>query len=102
MQRLRFKKIDAFTGPRSSGNPAGAIYLDRPGELSEGQMQRLAAECRGWLSEVGFVAQTGPGEYWLRYYSAEREVDFCGHATIAIAATADARHGVGYSSSPSQ
>lgn len=85
MKRLRFKKIDAFTGPRSSGNPAGAIYLDRPGQLSEAQMQGLAAECRGWLSEVGFVARTGPGEYWLRYYSAEREVDFCGHATIAIA-----------------
>lgn len=85
MKSLRFKKIDAFTGPRSSGNPAGAVYLERPDELSVAEMQRVAAECKGWLSEVGFVAKLGAGHYWLRYYSSEREVDFCGHATIAIA-----------------
>jgi PhzF family phenazine biosynthesis protein len=85
MRALKFKKIDAFAGPRSRGNPAGVVRLDRPGELSADQMLRIGAECKGWVSEVGFVAETGPGSYWLRYYSSEREVDFCGHATIAIA-----------------
>lgn len=61
------------------------MYLERPNELSVEQMQRLAAECKGWLSEVGFVAKVDSDRYWLRYYSAEREVEFCGHATIAIA-----------------
>ncbi len=85
MTSLPFKKIDAFTGASSSGNPAGVVYLHREGELTSGQMQQIAAECKGWVSEVGFAARLDQRVYWLRYYSSEREVDFCGHATVAIA-----------------
>ena len=55
MQRLRFKKIDAFVFNRSSGNPAGCIYLDRPDEISPAQMQQIAREMVGCVSEVVFV-----------------------------------------------
>lgn len=58
--------------------------MSRPGELSPEQMQRIARECAGWVSEVGFIARTAADEYWIRYWSAAREVDFCGHATVAI------------------
>jgi PhzF family phenazine biosynthesis protein len=85
LESLSFKKIDAFTGASSSGNPAGAVYLEKANALSAEQMQQVAAECKGWVSEVGFVAKLAPKEYWLRYYSCEREVDFCGHATVGIA-----------------
>jgi PhzF family phenazine biosynthesis protein len=85
LKSLSFKKIDAFTGIGSSGNPAGAVYLEKANALSEEQMQQVAAECKGWVSEVGFVAKLAPRKYWLRYYSSEREVDFCGHATVGIA-----------------
>ena len=61
------------------------MYLDEADTLSAEQMQQIAAECKGWVSEVGFVAKLGPKRYWLRYYSSEREVDFCGHATVGIA-----------------
>jgi PhzF family phenazine biosynthesis protein len=84
MTALQFKKIDAFTSGRAPGNPAGAVYLERPEELSASEMQRVAAECKGWVSEVGFVAKLAHGRYWLRYYSSQKEVDFCGHATVAI------------------
>ena len=85
VQSLAFKKIDAFTGAASSGNPAGAIYLKAPQQLSPEQMQRIAFECRGWVSEVGFVASLDCSSFWMRYFSSEKEVAFCGHATLAIA-----------------
>jgi PhzF family phenazine biosynthesis protein len=84
MTRYRFKKIDAFTGPGSSGNPAACVYLDReiPGE----QMQRIARELKGFVSEVVYcrlLAGTEAPAYALRYFSSECEVEFCGHGTIA-------------------
>jgi PhzF family phenazine biosynthesis protein len=83
MKTLKFKKIDAFTGSGSSGNPAGYIQLDRPGELTDAEMQRIGRELKGFVSEVGFV-WLDDGRYNLRYFSSDSEVAFCGHATIAI------------------
>jgi PhzF family phenazine biosynthesis protein len=83
MKVLNFKKIDAFTKGRSSGNPAGYVLLDRIDSVSEWEMQKVAYELRGFVSEVGFACREG-NEYQLKYYSSECEVAFCGHATIAI------------------
>jgi PhzF family phenazine biosynthesis protein len=83
MKTLKFKKIDAFTGRGSSGNPAGYIALDKPGELTDAEMQRIGWELKGFVCEVGFVWQED-GLYNLRYFSSDSEVAFCGHATIAI------------------
>ncbi|BCY17498.1 putative isomerase YfhB [Leptolinea sp. HRD-7] len=83
MKTLKFKKIDAFTGSGSSGNPAGYIHMDSPGELTDAEMQRIGWELKGFVSEVGFVWQDD-GVYNLRYFSSDSEVAFCGHATIAI------------------
>lgn len=47
-------------------------------------MQQIARELKGFVSEVGYIAQTDNHEFHLKYYSSEREVDFCGHATIGI------------------
>jgi PhzF family phenazine biosynthesis protein len=83
MKTLRFKKIDAFTKGISSGNPAGYIHMNSDEILSEQEMQKIAMELKGFVNEVGFVNQIGE-QYKLRFYSAECEVAFCGHATIAI------------------
>ncbi len=83
MKSLNFKKIDAFTGTGSSGNPAGYVWLDEPDSLTEGEMLQVAAELKGFVSEVGYASEKD-GIYHLRYYSSECEVAFCGHATIAI------------------
>ncbi len=82
MNKFRFKKIDAFTGARSPGNPAGCVWLERPDDITDAQMQQIARELKGFVSEVAFINPEGEG-YFLRYWSSEREVDFCGHATIA-------------------
>jgi PhzF family phenazine biosynthesis protein len=84
MKALTFKKLDAFSVNGSSGNPAGTIYLKSNDELTPTEMQKLARELSGYVSEVGFISTIESNHYWLRYYSSEREVTFCGHATIAI------------------
>ncbi|NPU84958.1 MAG: PhzF family phenazine biosynthesis protein [Syntrophaceae bacterium] len=80
-----FKKIDAFATATSEGNPAGAVYLNAPAEMTADEMQRIARELKGFVSEVGYVWKIDDGVYGLKYYSSEREVAFCGHATIGIA-----------------
>ncbi len=84
MKSFRFKKLDAFATADSDGNPAGMISVDSLAGITAAEMQRIARELRGFVNEVGFVCRTGPDRLALRYYSAEREVLFCGHATIAI------------------
>ena len=84
MQAVKFKKIDAFASEKSSGNPAAVVYLDSPEDLSVTEMIRIAKELQGYVCEVGYVSPGTDTDYRLRYYSSEREVAFCGHATIAI------------------
>jgi PhzF family phenazine biosynthesis protein len=79
-----FKKIDAFATATSSGNPAAAVYLESFDAITEPEMQRIARELKGFVSEVGFIARVAPDAFKLRYFSSEKEVEFCGHATIAI------------------
>jgi PhzF family phenazine biosynthesis protein len=81
---LDFKKMDAFARDKSTGNPAGCVRLRSQSELSKDDKLRVARELKGFVSEVGFVAKVAKGAYELQYFSSEREVDFCGHATIAI------------------
>ena len=84
MKAFSFKKIDAFTDGRSCGNPAGAIYSDAV--ITDDEMQRIAYELRGFVSETVFIfpPDDGTHDYHLRYFSCEREVPFCGHGTIAV------------------
>lgn len=84
MKKLSFKKIDAFATGTSAGNPAGAIYLNTENELDPNEMQRIAAELKGFVNEVGYVSKLDNNTFALKYYSSEIEVDFCGHATIGI------------------
>jgi PhzF family phenazine biosynthesis protein len=84
MKKLMFKKIDAFAAEKSSGNPAGAIYLKTENELDPEEMRRIASELKGFVNEVGYIRRLDTDTFALKYFSSEREVDFCGHATIAI------------------
>ncbi len=83
VQRLRFKKIDAVVDGQSNGNPSGCIYLPDPDALPATGMQQIARELAGYVSEVAFV-YPDEGHTGLRFFSAEREVPFCGHCTIAV------------------
>lgn len=73
--------IAAFSdGPRG-GNPAGVVLCDALPEAAA--MQDLAA--RVGYSETVFAAPVDGG-WRVRYFAPAVEVDFCGHATIALGA----------------
>jgi PhzF family phenazine biosynthesis protein len=84
MKRFAFKKFDAFAAGCSLGNPAGAVYLNFEADITDAQMLRIARQLKGFVSEVGFLRAQDGGTFALRYYSSEKEVEFCGHVTIAI------------------
>ena len=83
MKSYPFKKIDAFTSGTSAGNPAGCVYLSKTGDISEEEMQLIARELKGYVNEVVYLFPEKDGIF-LKYYSSECEVDFCGHGTIAV------------------
>lgn len=69
----------AFTDRANGGNPAGVSLLGvMPPET---EMQRVAEEVG--YSETAFVVPSEGGDYDIRYFSPDREISFCGHATIA-------------------
>lgn len=73
--------VDAFAGEGYAGNPAAVCLLGRWPEEEE-RMRGLAA--RNGLSETAFVVREG-GRYGLRWFTPRREIDLCGHATLASA-----------------
>lgn len=72
--------VDAFIGEGLRGNPAGVCLLQHP--LETAQMQAIANELN--LPETSFVWQDGD-MYAIRWFTPTREVDLCGHATLAAA-----------------
>ncbi|MBI4081035.1 MAG: PhzF family phenazine biosynthesis protein [Candidatus Lambdaproteobacteria bacterium] len=75
-------QVDAFTERPFAGNPAAVCLLERPAEAA--WMQAVAREMN--LSETAFLhPEGGAGEWRLRWFTPEVEVDLCGHATLASA-----------------
>ena len=72
--------IDAFTDRPYGGNPAAVVRLEHA--VADRAMQDLAAEFA--LSETAFLL--ADGDAWhLRWFTPAREVNLCGHATLASA-----------------
>lgn len=80
MRTLRQYQVDAFATRPFSGNPAAVCPLDR--WLDDRLMQAIAEE--NGLSETAFFVPSDKG-YRLRWFTPVREVDLCGHATLATA-----------------
>lgn len=74
--------VNAFTNSTFGGNPAGVCLLEE--WLDDATMQRVATQNR--LSETAFVVKDADA-YALRWFTPGNEVDLCGHATLATAAT---------------
>jgi PhzF family phenazine biosynthesis protein len=79
---IRISQVDAFTDRRFAGNPAAVCVLTEPAD--ETWMQDVAAEMN--LSETAFARRLGSGtKFNLRWFTPRKEVDLCGHATLATA-----------------
>ena len=72
--------IDAFTDKLFGGNPAAICILDK--WLTDELMLNIARENN--LSETAFVVNEGE-KYRLRWFTPVKEIDLCGHATLACA-----------------
>jgi PhzF family phenazine biosynthesis protein len=72
-------RYSAFTTTPAGGNPAGIWVGDAL--PADGEMQKIAAEVA--YPETAFVAPARGLERKVRYFSPAKEIDFCGHATVA-------------------
>ncbi|MFW2476010.1 MAG: PhzF family phenazine biosynthesis protein [Sediminibacterium sp.] len=73
--------VDAFTDHVFGGNPAAVCPLKE--WLPTETMQQLAAENN--LSETAFFVQRADGDYDIRWFTPELEIDLAGHPTLATA-----------------
>lgn len=73
-------QVDSFTDRPFRGNPAGVCLAAT--EVAEQWQQDLATEMN--LSETAFL-RPREGDWDLRWFTPVREVDLCGHATLASA-----------------
>lgn len=79
--KLTIHIIDAFTTEAFKGNSAAVVPLKS--WLPEDLMQAIAIENN--LSETAFLVQAPDGVFDIRWFSPIKEIDFCGHATLASA-----------------
>lgn len=77
---LTMYQVDAFASRVFTGNPAAVVPLQEwlPAET----MQAIAMENN--LAETAFFVKRGE-RYDLKWFTPEREIDLCGHATLASA-----------------
>lgn len=73
--------VDAFTDHVFGGNPAAVCPLTA--WLPTATMQQLANENN--LSETAFFVQRPEGDYDIRWFTPELEIDLAGHPTLATA-----------------
>lgn len=71
--------VDAFTNEAFKGNPAGVVPDAK--RLNDEKMQMIARELN--TSETAFVISTDRSTYEMRYFSPHKEIEFCGHSTLA-------------------
>lgn len=80
---MRQWTVDAFAAAPFRGNPACVVepFAAWP---ADGWMQALARENN--QAETAFLRRTDdPAQFYLRWFTPGREVDLCGHATLASA-----------------
>jgi PhzF family phenazine biosynthesis protein len=79
--RTRVLHFDVFTSECGKGNPAGIVLL--PHHLDTHAMQAVAAATG--FGDTAFLVPPRAADFGIRYFSPRREIDLCGHATIAAA-----------------
>ena len=73
--------IDAFADSVFNGNPTAVCILDK--EISHELMQNIASENN--ISETVFTIKNNKdNNYDVYWFTPECEIDFCGHAVLAV------------------
>jgi len=77
---MQYFHVDVFTDRLFGGNPAGVCLLED--WLADDVLLGIALENN--VSETAFLVKES-GQYHLRWFTPQMEVDLCGHATMASA-----------------
>jgi trans-2,3-dihydro-3-hydroxyanthranilate isomerase len=77
-KEIEIYQIDAFTTKVFQGNPAGVTLNNF---LTESEKQLIAREMN--LSETAFISKSDKADYKLQWFTPTKEINLCGHATIA-------------------
>lgn len=75
--------VNSFSANNSGGNPAGVVL--NADKLTNAEKLTIAKEIG--YSETAFVAQDHEVDFAVSFFTTTEEVDFCGHATLAVFAT---------------
>ncbi|WP_319544981.1 PhzF family phenazine biosynthesis protein [Ruegeria conchae] len=86
VRQVTVEIVHGFVDGGAGGNPAGVV-LDAD-KLGEQDMQTVAA--RVGLSETAFVSQSKTEGFKLDFFTPNRRIAHCGHATIAAFSHLDA------------
>src|SRR5256714_3285871 len=78
---LKLWQVDGLAGEALEGNPAAIVPLER--FLDDRLMQRIANENN--LGATAFLVRRSLGQYDLRWFTPQSELELCGHATLASA-----------------
>lgn len=78
--KIKQYQVDAFANRVFEGNPAAVCPLER--WLDDALLQAIAEENN--LSETAFFVPSENG-FQLRWFTPVKEIDLCGHATLAAA-----------------
>jgi PhzF family phenazine biosynthesis protein len=80
--KLRYFHVDAFTDTLFGGNPAGVCLLEE--WLPTSTLLKIAKE--NSLPETAFfLPSSTPGNFEIKWFTPDLEMDLCGHATLATA-----------------
>ncbi len=82
MDNGRLWHVDAFATELFAGNPAAVLILDR--EPGDELGARAGAELNQPATAVAWPGDR-PGWFGLRWFTATRELELCGHGTLAAA-----------------
>ncbi|WP_372370139.1 PhzF family phenazine biosynthesis protein [Candidatus Uabimicrobium sp. HlEnr_7] len=72
-------KVNAFVQNNKGGNPAGVVINSE--NLTCGDMQKIAHHMG--FSETAFILPSKQADFHIRFFTPNKEVNLCGHATIA-------------------
>ena len=78
---MRLRTVDAFTEVPFTGNPAAVVFLDEA--PSDEWMAAVARETS--VPDTAFVISESlpDADFMIRWFTPAKEVDLCGHATLA-------------------
>ena len=78
-KKVQVQIINAFVADATGGNPAGVVL--NADHLSDEEKLQIAAKVG--LSETAFVSKSSVADFKLDFFTPNRQIAHCGHATIA-------------------